>query len=421
MKNALSICIALSFAAVSVSAQNNLVPNGDFESLIKIPTGYLGPGGEMERTINDWHQGATSSADIVSTKATSAPFKITNQQPHSGSTMAHIICGTSTSWVEYISASLTRPLTPGKRYYVEAYVLLLESSGAATNNLGFFFNTGECTPTQQNWRTDEPQVRCDSFITDQKHWTKISGYFTASAAYTTITFGNFITPYTEFRTLPNSTTAYGNGNCRYYVDDITVRTAGDLVATGDTLVNVGAKATFTAKGGTTYSWVDVRQPKVVLGTGSVLTIAVNKKTTFRVTSGEDEVELTVNVRKVGPVYTETLNGRKVRKGRTVNVSHEEVTVSIHDKNEVDGDSVSLYYGDSLVCQHVSLTKKKQSFTIKVDKLYPKQLILYAENLGSVPPNTAELTVKDGKNSTDIVLGSDFKWCDSIMLVYKEDD
>jgi hypothetical protein len=103
------------------------------------------------------------------------------------------------------------------------------------------------------------------------------------------------------------------------------------------------------------------------------------------------------------------------------VHSDEIIVSVHDKNEIDGDSISLYYGDSLIVEHLALTKKKQSFTIKVDKNYPRQIILYAENLGSIPPNTAELTIKDGKETTDIVLGSDFKWCDSIMILYKKED
>ena len=159
---------------------------------------------------------------------------------------------------------------------------------------------------------------------------------------------------------------------------------------------------------------------MIIGTDAVLKIKVSRKTTFRVKSGDDYIDLTVNVRKTTPAYTETINGRKVRKGRNVIVHHEEIVIQVHDKNEVDGDSIALYYGDSLVTQHVSLGKRKQSFTIKVDKYTPRQLILYAENLGSVPPNTAALTIKDGRDTTDVVLGSDFKFCDSVMLTYKED-
>lgn len=427
MTNALRISIAVLGTSTSIAAQN-LVPNPGFETLLNIPC-QCQQTGDMEKNVAHWHQGAASTADIMTTDAgpdcyanpKADSYNFGSQAPHSGKAMAVLICGVDPDWIEYVGTTLTKPMVIGQRYYVEAYVSLGNKCGQASNNLGFVFGTGPYTPAQGYSRSEIPQINCTRVIGNDSVWNKIGGYFTADKAYTTITIGNFMLESTTFVPVKSANSQSMSDRCCYFIDDIVVRSAGDLTATGDSIVNIGAKATLIAKGGNKYSWVDVRQPKVVLGTDAELKIPVMKKTTYRVSSGGDAVEITVDVRKTAPVYTQTLNGRKVRKGRTVNVSHDEVTISIHDKNEVDGDSVSLYYGDSLVCEHVSLTKKKQSFTIKVDKENPKQLILYAENLGSVPPNTAELTVKDGKNTTEIVLGSDFKWCDSIMLVYKEDD
>lgn len=419
MRKAIVFSLFATLSSLTIEAQINLVPNPGFEEYIMVPCNYMS-NGDMERQVKDWHQGAGSTADVFSTLASEGcAMNPGLQQPHSGSNMAHMISGSSTSWIEYVSATLQQPLVKGKKYYCEAYVLLLNRSGTGTNNLGFRFGTGECVPAAMNWRTEEPQVKCDGFIFGKENWTKISGYFIADQAYTTVTFGNFITANTKFQAIPGST--YPNGDCRYFVDDIVVQGEGTLVATGDSIVNVGATATLIASGGKSYTWVDVRNPKVVLGTNAELKIPVTHRTTFRVSDGNDFVEIIVDVRKPKITYIDQLEGRKVRKGRTVVVHHEEITIQVHDKNEIDGDSIALYYGDSLVVEHVALTKKKQSFTLKIDKENPTQLILYAENLGSVPPNTAALTIKDGKESTDIVLGSDFKYCDSVMLQYKDDD
>jgi hypothetical protein len=94
---------------------------------------------------------------------------------------------------------------------------------------------------------------------------------------------------------------------------------------------------------------------------------------------------------------------------------------VYDKYSEDGDSISLYYGDSLVVEHLVLMHEQHTFTLKIDKENPKQIILYAENLGSSPPNTAALITRDGKDATDVLLESDLVTCDSFMMIYKPDN
>ncbi|HTF04362.1 MAG TPA: hypothetical protein VK826_10060, partial [Bacteroidia bacterium] len=257
---------------------------------------------------------------------------------------------------------------------------------------------------------------------DVKGWTKISGYIIADQNYTWISIGNFLS---EEKTLVEKAPAmerrYGHAEACYYLDDVTVRPASTLRVTGDTLVDIGKKASLIASGAEKYSWADSTRPGVIIGTGPNIQVGMRKRTTYYVYGENDTEKITVNVRKIGPVYQDTIQGRKVRKGRTVTVESDVITISVYDKNEIDGDSITLYYGDSLVVQNLALTKKKQSFTIKVDRENPQQLILFAENQGSTPPNTACIIIKDGKNNTQIVLASDFKWCDSIMIAWKKED
>lgn len=413
MKTALRLALALTLTQLTANAQN-LISNPGFE------TNTLKRQAEEINTVNisGWRQGAGSTADIYTTKNKPSGSTYVPPTPRTGNSMAHIISGPGENWVEFITTDLTAPTVPGKTYYCEAWVKLVDGCTQGSNNLGFFFATADYMRPPGNCRKETPQVRPGIFVTDCKVWTKISGTFTADKVYSSITFGNFFNGEQKFINVDTNLPA-PSYRCRYYVDDITVR-CGLLTATGDSVVNIGATATLIASGGKEYRWVDIRNPNVVLSTSATLKVPLSKKTTFRVSSDGDHAEVTVNVRKTTPAYTETINGRKVRKGRNVIVHHEEIIIQVHDKNEIDGDSIALYYGDSLLAQHVSLGKRKQSFTIKVDKYTPRQLILYAENLGSVPPNTAALTIKDGRDTTDVVLGSDFKFCDSVLLTYKED-
>ncbi len=67
------------------------------------------------------------------------------------------------------------------------------------------------------------------------------------------------------------------------------------------------------------------------------------------------------------------------------------TVEIHfyDNAEIDGDSISLFMNNVLVFEHVRLSDKPHivKFAVK-DLSETNELVMVAENLGSIPPNTS---------------------------------
>ena len=67
------------------------------------------------------------------------------------------------------------------------------------------------------------------------------------------------------------------------------------------------------------------------------------------------------------------------------------TVEIHfyDNAEIDGDSISLFMNNQLVFEHVRLSDKPHivKFAVK-DLSESNELVMVAENLGSIPPNTS---------------------------------
>jgi len=94
-----------------------------------------------------------------------------------------------------------------------------------------------------------------------------------------------------------------------------------------------------------------------------------------------------------------------------------VQIEVYDKNDVDGDTLSIFNGNELVAAHVGLEKTVKSFTIHIDRTQSTQIIVFAETEGTMPPNTACIILRDGKNQTEIMLKSDMVSSDSVILNY----
>ncbi len=97
-------------------------------------------------------------------------------------------------------------------------------------------------------------------------------------------------------------------------------------------------------------------------------------------------------------YTELL-GRASPLVATIPVRKQDsVRIDLYDNGEIDGDSVSLYLNDQLIVTHLKLQEQPRTVWLVIDKSRPvNKLILFAENLGRLPPNTALMEVTlDGK-------------------------
>ena len=67
------------------------------------------------------------------------------------------------------------------------------------------------------------------------------------------------------------------------------------------------------------------------------------------------------------------------------------TIEIHfyDNAEIDGDSISLFMNNRLVFEHVKLSDKPHIVKFAVTELSEtNELVMVAENLGAIPPNTS---------------------------------
>ena len=90
--------------------------------------------------------------------------------------------------------------------------------------------------------------------------------------------------------------------------------------------------------------------------------------------------------------------------QTVSFSTDSLQLALYDNGEVDGDTVSVLMNGSLILARQGLSTNAIRHTIYIPKnLDQVELVMYAETLGSIPPNTGLLVIRDGKKLYEICL------------------
>ncbi len=83
--------------------------------------------------------------------------------------------------------------------------------------------------------------------------------------------------------------------------------------------------------------------------------------------------------------------------KTLTVNHNTIELRIYDDGAIDNDTVSVYYDNKLLISKARLSDLPITIKITVDPSdHPHQLVMVAENLGDIPPNTSLLVVADGE-------------------------
>ena len=118
-------------------------------------------------------------------------------------------------------------------------------------------------------------------------------------------------------------------------------------------------------------------------------------------------------------YTSKLEGRKNAVLKTIEVESKIVKIDLYDNGEIDGDSISLFYNGKLLLTNKKLTDKSISLMLPIDEENEmNELVMYAENLGLIAPNTALMVVTDGPNRYEIRITSDLEKSGTIRIVRK---
>ncbi|NOT94536.1 N-acetylmuramoyl-L-alanine amidase family protein [Ferruginibacter sp.] len=110
--------------------------------------------------------------------------------------------------------------------------------------------------------------------------------------------------------------------------------------------------------------------------------------------------------------------RPTKDTKILQVKSDKVKVEIYDDGEIDNDIVSVYFNKALIVANKALTAKAYSFNVELVPGKTNELVLYADNLGSIPPNTALMIITDGVNRYEVRLSADLKNNASIRFEFK---
>jgi len=164
--------------------------------------------------------------------------------------------------------------------------------------------------------------------------------------------------------------------------------------------------------------------KVVTKVSSINTevdnVAVKEKRDQVKTLDKNHQSINSNVKPVSKAAA-NISFRKIETVQSVEIKNDSLLLTLYDNGEIDGDTVSILLNGKVIMPMQGLTAKGITKTIY---LTPEMgdsisLIMYAENLGSIPPNTGLLIVYDGNVRHEIRFSGDLQKNSAIILKRKK--
>jgi hypothetical protein len=108
--------------------------------------------------------------------------------------------------------------------------------------------------------------------------------------------------------------------------------------------------------------------------------------------------------------------RAIETIETLYFKTDSLVLTLYDNGEVDGDTVSVLMNGKLIMPRVGLSTNAVRKTIYITDVQDSiQIIMYAETLGSLPPNTGLLIVYDGTERHEIRFKGDMERSSAIMF------
>ncbi|MGV3657495.1 MAG: hypothetical protein ACO1NX_06055 [Chitinophagaceae bacterium] len=99
-----------------------------------------------------------------------------------------------------------------------------------------------------------------------------------------------------------------------------------------------------------------------------------------------------------------------------------IHLSFYDNGEIDGDTISVMLNKTVLVSKQRLAAKPINVDIKVDMENTEQEVtMVAENLGSIPPNTALLIVRAGNKKYQLYLKSTGTRNAQVRFIYRKDE
>jgi len=259
---------------------------------------------------------------------------------------------------EYITVRLKKPLDTALEYRLVFHV----NSGSGTpygrfaTRFGALFSNQ--IPFQGSNIQQKPQLETEEPLTNTQ-WEKVFFTFKPDSNYQYLTLGNFRD---DLNTYPQMVSQQGNPCAYYFLDEISVE---EIIPP---------------------------KPNPIDSTANAAEAVLNK-------------------------IQAQVQGRRIAKQQVVEVNTQYLEIKIWDDREEDDDQVSLNLNGDWIIENYTTSKRPLELKLPLMAGQENFLILFAHSLGSKPPNTAAISLKDKDGKTrKLVLKSDLQSCGAIEII-----
>jgi hypothetical protein len=120
------------------------------------------------------------------------------------------------------------------------------------------------------------------------------------------------------------------------------------------------------------------------------------------------------------IPTQMVKRKNTEQGQVV-VNTKSITLSLYDNGIVDDDTVSIFLNGKLLVSHQRVSEKPIVLTIELDEqLSRNEITLFAENMGSITPNTALVIINAGNKRYELFSKASLEANAVLVIEYKPD-
>lgn len=111
-----------------------------------------------------------------------------------------------------------------------------------------------------------------------------------------------------------------------------------------------------------------------------------------------------------------LDKRVTKSDQSFYFDNDSLVLTLYDNGEVDGDTVTVIMNGNVIFSKAGLSTKPNTKTVYITQnMDSVKLVMYAESLGEIPPNTGLLIVNDGEKRYDVRFSADLNTNAAIVL------
>jgi hypothetical protein len=113
-----------------------------------------------------------------------------------------------------------------------------------------------------------------------------------------------------------------------------------------------------------------------------------------------------------------LQPREKQLVQTVMLDSSQIKIEFYDDAVIDNDTITVLINNKLLLYRQMLTDKPLTLTFNAFPGTEYELIMYADNLGSIPPNTALMVVTAGAQKMEVFMSSSEQKSAAVRFIYR---